>query len=126
METTCQRSYPRNSENASPPGTCTVYLSSEVSCAVMVVLPRTAIMTATASVTETEILRMAHSCARGCVSRIRSRAAGASSQRQEQLGELASAPHPPWHAYAPRSDRFCHGVWPYCRRRGTTRFPRLI
>src|SRR5438034_11483156 len=27
METTCQASYPLNSENASPPGTFTVYLS---------------------------------------------------------------------------------------------------
>src|SRR5262245_47193566 len=42
METTCQRSYPLNSENASPPGTCTVYLSSEVSCAVTVGPPTTA------------------------------------------------------------------------------------
>src|SRR5438552_15487999 len=38
METTCQASYPLNSENASPPGTFTVYLS----CAEMARPPTTA------------------------------------------------------------------------------------
>src|SRR5882672_8688506 len=38
MATTCQSSYPLNSENASPFGTCTVYLS----CAEMALPPKTA------------------------------------------------------------------------------------
>src|SRR4030095_3206693 len=36
-----QLSYPLNSENASPPGTCTVYLLCPVSCAVTARPPRT-------------------------------------------------------------------------------------
>src|SRR6266850_1656356 len=42
METVCQLSYPLNSENASPFGTRTVYLAWPVSCAELVLLPRTA------------------------------------------------------------------------------------
>src|SRR5262245_7124175 len=41
-EMVCQLSYPLNSENASPPGTCTVYLAGPVSCAVTARPPRTA------------------------------------------------------------------------------------
>src|SRR5438093_1105815 len=41
METVCQLSYPLNSENASPPGTCTVYLPCPASCAVTALPPRT-------------------------------------------------------------------------------------
>src|SRR6185436_8251936 len=52
MEIVCQPSYPRNSENASPFGTRTVYLAWPVSCAEMVLPPRTA-STETASETTT-------------------------------------------------------------------------
>src|SRR6516164_7610233 len=44
METTCQASYPLNSENASPPGTVRVYLS----CCANAKLPKIASTTATA------------------------------------------------------------------------------
>ena len=61
METTGQRSYPLNSENVSPPGTCTVYLSGPVSCAVMALPPKTASTTAMISVSKDGILVMVHS-----------------------------------------------------------------
>jgi hypothetical protein len=41
METVGQLSYPLNSENASPPGTCTVYLAGPASCAMTARPPRT-------------------------------------------------------------------------------------
>src|SRR5436190_23854054 len=41
METVCQLSCPLNSEYASPPGTCTVYLPCPASCAVTALPPRT-------------------------------------------------------------------------------------
>ena len=59
METVCQASYPLNSEKASPPGTCTVYLASPASCAVMTLPPRTASTTAPVSVSRDVILFMA-------------------------------------------------------------------
>src|SRR5260370_37357598 len=53
--TTCQSSYPLNSENASPFGTCTVYLS----CAEMALPPKTASTTAMITVSQDGILVMA-------------------------------------------------------------------
>src|SRR4029453_1741858 len=52
MERVCQPSYPLNSENASPFGTRTAYLAWAVSCAEMVLPPKTA-STETASETTT-------------------------------------------------------------------------
>src|SRR5262245_42005004 len=49
MATVCQLSYPANSENASPPGTRTVYLACPLSCAMTALPPRAASTTATAS-----------------------------------------------------------------------------
>src|SRR5215471_12730527 len=59
METTCQASYPLNSENASPPGTLTVYLS----CCARAKLPKTASNTATITIAGNAVLFMAHSYA---------------------------------------------------------------
>src|ERR1700722_10964699 len=59
MATTCQPSYPLNSENASPPGTFTVYLS----CEEMALPPETASTIAMIAISETGILVMGHSCA---------------------------------------------------------------
>src|SRR5438445_7304284 len=53
METVCQLSYPRNSENASPPGTCTVYLPCPASCAVTTLPPTTPSTTSEATTTTT-------------------------------------------------------------------------
>src|SRR5262249_51435450 len=64
METTCQASYPLNSENASPPGTLTVYLS----CWAKAKLPKRASNTATITVAGNAVLFMAHSCAAVCKS----------------------------------------------------------
>src|SRR3954470_22363331 len=53
METSCQPSYPRNSENASPPGTAIVYLSCGVaalSCAVVILLCGLAALSCAATV----------------------------------------------------------------------------
>src|SRR3954466_3609709 len=52
--TVCQSSYPLNSENASPFGTCTVYLS----CAEMALPPKTASTTAMITVSQDGILVM--------------------------------------------------------------------
>src|SRR5262245_57117478 len=52
METVCQASYPLNSENASPLGTCTVYLPCPVSCAVTTRPPRTPSTTSETVMTE--------------------------------------------------------------------------
>src|SRR6266581_996369 len=51
METVCQLSYPLNSEKASPPGTCTVYLPCPASFAVTALPPTTSepTMTTTAA-----------------------------------------------------------------------------
>src|ERR1700719_2095309 len=51
METTCQDSYPLNSENASPFGTFTVYLS----CAGMAMPPETASTNAMITITKDRI-----------------------------------------------------------------------
>src|SRR5271167_837170 len=64
METVCQPSYPLNSENASPPGTFTVYLS----CCATAKLPKTASNTATITIAGNAVLFMAHSCAVVCKS----------------------------------------------------------
>ena len=59
IEMTGQSSYPLNSENASPPGTCTVYLSAE-----MALPPKTASPAATMVIIAVgEILVIAHSFA---------------------------------------------------------------
>ena len=60
METTCQLSYPLNSENASPPGTFTVYLS----CAEMALSLETASTNAMITITPDSIVFMAHSSLR--------------------------------------------------------------
>src|SRR5215469_10381538 len=81
METTCHASYPLKSENASPFGTCTVYLS----CWARAMLPKAATDTAMITITEDGILMMAHSCAHVCngVRRHRrSRLAEATPQRR--------------------------------------------
>src|SRR5712691_11671065 len=52
--TTCQSSYPLNSENASPFGTCTVYLS----CADMALPPKTASATTTIAISQDGIFVM--------------------------------------------------------------------
>src|SRR5271156_5552312 len=59
MATTCQPSYPLNSENASPPGTFTVYLS----CEEMALPAETASTIATIAISETGILVIGRSCA---------------------------------------------------------------
>ena len=51
---TGQPSYPLNSENASPPGTCRVYLS----CAEMALPPKTATTTAMIKIAENVVLFM--------------------------------------------------------------------
>src|SRR5215472_1462850 len=58
IATTGQSSYPLNSENASPPGTCTVYLS----CAEIALPPKTASTTAMITISADAIFVMAHSC----------------------------------------------------------------
>src|SRR5258708_31823059 len=53
MATTCQSSYPLNSENASPFGVCTVYLS----CAEIALPPKTASTTAMAAPAAADVAR---------------------------------------------------------------------
>src|SRR5215469_99212 len=60
--------YPLISENASPFGTCTVYLS----CAEMALPPKTASTAATIAISQDRILVMAHSFASLCKSKCRS------------------------------------------------------
>ena len=52
---TCQLSYPLNSANASPPGTCRVYLS----CAEMALPPKTATTAAMIKIAEDAVRFMA-------------------------------------------------------------------
>jgi hypothetical protein len=64
VEMTGQSSYPLNFENASPPGTCTVYLSAE-----MATPPKTASPAPTTVIIAVgEILVIAHSLASVCKS----------------------------------------------------------
>src|SRR4029077_10977913 len=85
---TGQSSYPLNSENASPFGTCTVYLS----CAEIALPPKTASTTATITITENGILVIAHSCACDCKSnfnRVRSNGDGAMRGKYNLLSKVA-------------------------------------
>src|SRR4029078_969669 len=61
--TVCQSSYPLNSENARPPGTCTVYLS----CAEMALLPNAASATAAIAIAQSKAVRGARLCRSKCV-----------------------------------------------------------
>src|SRR6516165_2500354 len=75
METSCQASYPLNSQNASPPGTLRLYLS----CCAKAKLPKTASNAATITVAGNRVLFMAHSYA--AVGKSNSVARGPSGRR---------------------------------------------
>src|ERR1700722_10321202 len=64
METTCQVSYPLNSENASPPGTVRAYLS----CCAEAKPPKTASATAAAAPAAVDVARTLRRFENECVS----------------------------------------------------------